>query len=132
LHLRADSVTPREVRSIAPPGFLIGRSVHQVFEAEAAAAHVDYLIAGTVWRTPSKTPEHPTLGVAGLAAIVQSVDVPVLAIGGVTADRLVEVRSAGAAGAAAIGLFLGPAEASCCRAGPLDGLAALASDPAPG
>jgi thiamine-phosphate pyrophosphorylase len=131
VHLRADSVPPEYLRSIAPPGFVIGQSVHQVSEAQAAAAHVDYLIAGTVWPTPSKTPEQPTLGVPGLAAIVQSVDVPVLAIGGVTADRLVEVQSAGAAGAAAIGLFLGPVAPSHCRAASLRELAVLASGLAP-
>jgi len=131
VHLRADSVPPRDVRSIAPPGFVIGQSVHRTSEAQAAAAHVDYLIAGTVWRTPSKTPEQPTLGVAGLAAIAQSVTVPVLAIGGVTAGRLVEVQSAGAAGAAAIGLFLDPNVESHCRAVPLDELVVLASGLAP-
>jgi thiamine-phosphate pyrophosphorylase len=131
VHLRADSVPPQHVRSIAPPGFVIGQSVHEVTEARTAAPHVDYLIAGTVWRTLSKPPEQPTLGVAGLAAIVQSVDVPVLGIGGVTAERLVEVQSSGAAGAAGIGLFLDPAAASHCRAVPLDGLAVLASSLGP-
>ena len=43
--------------------------------------------------------------VEGLARICRSVSVPVLAIGGVTVDRLPGIAAAGAAGIAAIGLF---------------------------
>jgi thiamine-phosphate pyrophosphorylase len=106
VHLRADSVSPARARALAPAGFLVGRSVHQVAEAIAAAADVDYLIAGTVFPTSSKPSSHPLLGTDGLAAIVRGVSVPVLAIGGVTADRIGRVSETGAAGVAAIGLFL--------------------------
>ena len=67
---------------------------------------MDYLIAGTVFRTASKPARLPLLGLDGLAAIVQAVTVPVLAIGGITAGRLDEVAATGAAGAAGIGLFI--------------------------
>jgi thiamine-phosphate pyrophosphorylase len=108
VHLRGDSISPEAARSIAPPGFLIGRSVHDEREAKAAAAHVDYLMAGTVFPTPSKPDLTEWLGVEGLARICRSVRVPVLAIGGITADRLPDVMAAGAAGIAAIGLFASP------------------------
>ena len=90
---------------MAPPGFLIGQSVHGVDEAVRASPHVDYLIAGTVFPTASKPGLRDHLGVDGLAAIVSAVTVPVLAIGGVSMGRLEEVAGAGAAGVAAIGLF---------------------------
>ncbi len=105
VHLRADSLPPRAARALAPPGFLIGRSVHGIDEARAVEADVDYLIAGTVFRTRSK-PGAPLLGPEGLAAIAASVGVPVLAIGGITVDRVAAVAGAGAAGLAAIGLFM--------------------------
>jgi thiamine-phosphate pyrophosphorylase len=105
VHLRGDSIPPVSARSIAPPGFLIGRSVHHVDEARAVASGVDYLIAGTVFPTPSKAGLTEWLGVEGLARICRTVSVPVLAIGGMTPDRLADVASAGAAGVAAIGLF---------------------------
>src|SRR5262249_19838821 len=105
VHLRGDSVPSQAARSIAPPGFLIGRSVHHEQEAKAAAASVDYLVAGTVFPTSSKPGLTQWLGVEGLARICRSVAVPVLAIGGITADRLPNVAAAGAAGIAAIGLF---------------------------
>jgi thiamine-phosphate pyrophosphorylase len=105
VHLRGDSLPAARVRSMAPPGFIVGRSVHSVEEAVAEAPFVDYLIAGTVWATASKPAESPLLGVDGLAAIVRSVAVPVLGIGGVTIARAAPLARAGAAGAAAIALF---------------------------
>jgi len=104
LHLRHDSLPAAAARTITPPGFLIGRSVHHAAEA-VEAGPVDYLIAGTVFRTASKA-RSPLLGLDGLAAIVQAVTVPVLAIGGITAGRLDEVAATGAAGVAGIGLFI--------------------------
>jgi thiamine-phosphate diphosphorylase len=93
---------------MTPPGFLIGRSVHSADEANQVGSDVDYLVVGTVWATPSKPAEHPLLGAEGLAAVVRASDVPVLAIGGVTLERIPQVASAGAAGIAAIGLFMPP------------------------
>jgi thiamine-phosphate pyrophosphorylase len=107
VHLRGDSVPPHAARSISPPGFLIGRSVHNRAEAETAGPHCDYLIAGTVYPTPSKPGNTAVAGIGGLRAICQAVDVPVLAIGGISADRLGNVREAGAAGIAAISWFDG-------------------------
>jgi thiamine-phosphate pyrophosphorylase len=105
VHLRGDSIPPESARSIVPQGFLIGRSVHHEQEAKAAAAWVDYLVAGTVFPTSSKAGLTEWLGIEGLARICRSVSVPVLAIGGVTVDRLPGIAAAGAAGIAAIGLF---------------------------
>jgi thiamine-phosphate pyrophosphorylase len=105
VQLRGDSIPVAAARRIAPTGFLIGRSVHGVSEA-IAAADADYLVAGTVFRSASKAAGTPLLGIEGLRAIVRAVDRPVLAIGGVTDARLGEVADAGAAGLAAIGLFL--------------------------
>jgi thiamine-phosphate pyrophosphorylase len=105
VHLRGDSVPPGRARSIAPPGFLIGRSVHALEEAAAVAPDVDYLIAGTVFPTSSKPGRTEFLGTAGLAAIVAAVRVPVLAIGGIAVERAADVSRAGAAGIAAVSLF---------------------------
>ena len=106
VHLKVDSLPAAFVRPLVPPGFLIGRSVHSIAEAMSAGP-VDYLIAGTVWPTTSKTSDVPLLGVEGLGAVVAAVAVPVVAIGGVTWDRLPLVSAAGAAGAAGIEMFLG-------------------------
>jgi thiamine-phosphate diphosphorylase len=106
VHLRSDSVSPSNARTLAPSGFLIGRSVHNVAEASEVGDTVDYLVAGTVWSTPSKPAGHKLLGVDGLEAVVRATTVPVLAIGGVTLERIPQVAGVGAAGIAAIGLFM--------------------------
>ena len=105
VHLRHDSVPAEAARRIAPAGFLVGRSVHGPAEARSAGP-VDYLIAGTVFASLSKSAGAPLLGVDGLAEVVQAVSVPVLAIGGMTPDRLDQMAAAGAAGVAGIGLFI--------------------------
>jgi thiamine-phosphate pyrophosphorylase len=105
VHLRGDSMAPEAARSMAPAGFLIGRSVHHEREAKTAAAGADYLVAGTTFPTSSKSGLTEWLGVEGLSRICRSVPVPVLAIGGVTVDRVPGIAAAGAAGIAAIGLF---------------------------
>jgi thiamine-phosphate pyrophosphorylase len=118
-HLRGDSMSADVVRRVAPPGFLVGRSVHSVNEARTAGP-VDYLIAGTIFETASKTAA-ALLGVEGLTSVVDAVRVPVLAIGGVSIDRVPAVATTGAAGVAAIGLFIGSDAESegPCRAVPL-------------
>jgi thiamine-phosphate pyrophosphorylase len=105
VHLRHDSVPAASLRGIAPPGFLIGRSVHDAAEA-ATAGPVDYLIAGAVFATLSKPAGHPVIGLDGLARVVRAAAVPVLAIGGVRADDLDRIVATGAAGIAGIGLFI--------------------------
>jgi thiamine-phosphate pyrophosphorylase len=104
VHLRGDSVSVVAARRLVPPPFLVGRSVHTVQEASAADA--DYLIAGTVFPSAAKPGAAELLGLDGLRAIVSASAVPVLAIGGITPDRIADVLAAGAAGIAAIGLFI--------------------------
>ena len=106
VHLRADSIAAREAARIVPPRFLIGRSVHHATEAMGAAANVHYFIAGAVFPTKSKVPETRLLGLAGLETIARASSVPVLAIGGITVERVQAVARAGAAGIAGIGLFM--------------------------
>jgi thiamine-phosphate pyrophosphorylase len=108
VHLRADSMPVAEARRLLPAPRLVGRSVHSVQEA-IAASDADYLIAGTVFPSASKRTgplAAELLGIEGLRAIVNASAVPVLAIGGITPDRIDSVLAAGAAGIAAIGLFI--------------------------
>ena len=109
VHLRARSVPAPVARRHVPAGFLLGRSVHDVAEAERVVegGGLDYLVLGTVFSSPSK-PGVSGCGVGVLGAVARAVALPVLAIGGLTVDRSVEVFRAGAAGVAAIGLFAEP------------------------
>jgi len=127
VHLRGDSISVAAARRLSPPRFLIGRSVHGVDET-CAARGADYLIAGTVFPSASKPGSHALLGIEGLTAIVRASAAPVLAIGGITAGHFASLAATGAAGVAAIGLFMRPESAAIqrCRAFPLGDVAALA------
>jgi thiamine-phosphate diphosphorylase len=111
VHLRGDSIPAGRARRLVPRGFVLGRSVHSVEEATQLDGEgaVDYLIFGTVFPTSSK-PGARVAGVGALGAVCEATRLPVLAVGGMTADRAGAVAAAGAAGIAAIGLF-GGAEA---------------------
>jgi thiamine-phosphate diphosphorylase len=113
VHLRSDSVDPARGREIAPEEFVIGRSVHVEDQSRLSSLSQasDYFVFGTVFETGSK-PGNPAAGVQALRRAVRGATAPVLAIGGVTVDRLSEIVRAGAAGFAAVGMFLdlaGPA-----------------------
>ncbi len=114
VHLPGHGVAAPRVRALAPPGFVIGRSVHHSTEAARVAEEggVDYLVFGTVFSTTSKAGVAPA-GVQGLAAAVSAVSIPVLAIGGITLERMPDIARSGAGGVAAIGLFV-----EGCAAGP--------------
>jgi thiamine-phosphate pyrophosphorylase len=109
VHLRGDSVPAARVRAMAPHGWLVGRSVHAVEEAAlvSAAGGVDYLVAGTTFRSASKPAEVPLRGAAGLGDICRASAIPVLAIGGLSEATASRAAAAGAAGLAAIDLFAG-------------------------
>jgi thiamine-phosphate pyrophosphorylase len=85
------------------PLWWIGKSVHNLAEADAARTEgADYLVVGPVFATASH-PGRAPLGLERLQAIASAVDgLPVIAIGGITADRVREVRNSGAYGVAAI------------------------------
>lgn len=107
VHLRADAMPGTRVRAVAPAGFVIGRSVHDSDEVDAAIAEgvYDYLLFGTVFPSAGKPPGHPVAGVEALREVCRRSPVPVIAIGGIDASRLPLVEEAGAAGFAAIGMF---------------------------
>ena len=90
------------------PRWWIGKSVHDLAEAEAARTEgADYLVVGPVYATASHPGRRP-LGLKRLEAIAVAMgDLPVIAIGGITADRVRggAIRKAGAYGIAAIRAF---------------------------
>jgi thiamine-phosphate pyrophosphorylase len=105
VHLRGNAAAPSRIRAIAPEGFLIGVSCHSVEDVRRAAGEgADFAVLAPVYATPGKG---PALGLEPLAAVVRSVRIPVLALGGVTSGRIKECLDAGAAGVAGISLFQG-------------------------
>jgi thiamine-phosphate pyrophosphorylase len=108
VHLRETSMPAQCVRTVAPPGFLVGRSVHTVEGARQVSAQggLDYLAFGPVLPTTSK-PRAAGAGLDALAEVVASTPLPVLALGGIDAPQARAIGRTGAAGMAAIGFWAG-------------------------
>jgi thiamine-phosphate diphosphorylase len=84
-------------------GLLLGISAANVYEAIAGVEQgADYIGAGPVWATPTKADAGAPIGVDGLAAICETVVVPVVAIGGIDASNARDCLNAGAAGVAVV------------------------------
>lgn len=95
------------VKAVAGSRLLIGASVHSLEEARAAELEgADFLVFGPVYDTPSKRPYGPAQGGSALMRVVKGVSLPVFAIGGITPERVDEVRRSGAHGVAVISAIL--------------------------
>jgi thiamine-phosphate pyrophosphorylase len=83
---------------------LIGISLHKEEEAKKLdPAVVDYAVAGPAYATASKPDHGPILGMLGIERIANATSIPIIAIGGITADAIAEMRVAGAVGVAVMG-----------------------------
>ena len=112
VHLPADGLPVPLVRRASPAGFLIGRSTHSLDEIRAAREEgADYVFFGPVLPTPSKSDPSRAHGISSLRAAAAE-GLPVIAIGGMDADRASEALSAGAWGVAAIRAFRHPESAA--------------------
>jgi len=99
VHLPANGLPPACVRPFVS---VLGVSTHTLEEAVLAEqACADFIIFGPIFETPGKAP----VGVEALRRITSRVQIPVLAIGGITTPNTSIVLDAGAAGIAAIRMF---------------------------
>ena len=111
VHLGGDSIPVAEAvqwcrAGNAPPDFMVGASCHDVQEAIAAErAGGNYIFFGPVYETPAKMKFGAPQGIDKLAEVCRSVQIPVLAIGGIDDENAGTCLRAGAAGIAAIRLF---------------------------
>jgi len=105
-HLGVHSLPVQVVRRFVPHAFVIGVSCHSLAEAMAAeSGGADYLVLGPVFETPSKLGYGPPLGLAKLREVASRIKIPVLALGGITVDRIRPCLEAGASGIAGIRIF---------------------------
>jgi thiamine-phosphate pyrophosphorylase len=94
------SFTPEEARQLLGRRLFVGRSVHSLDGAlRAEQAGADYVLAGNVFVTPSK-PDEPGRGLEWLGLIAGRLRIPVLGLGGITAEQVSEVLQTGAYGVA--------------------------------
>ena len=117
VHLPGAGVSPADARRLLGPGALVGASCHSADDVRRARdGGASYATFGPVYDTPSKRPWGSPVGVAALREAAR-LGLPLVALGGVTADRVPELRAAGAAGVGVIRAWLaGPDPAGAVRA----------------
>jgi thiamine-phosphate pyrophosphorylase len=103
VHLGPDDLPVSVARRILGPLAIIGASAGTVDEAiEAEAEGASYLGVGCIYGTRSKDDAGDPVGPARIADIRAAVRIPVVAIGGITVDRVPELMAAGADGVAVL------------------------------
>ena len=102
VHVGQSDIRGRDIRAIIGPDKILGISAGNVEEALAAeAAGADYIGVGAVFGTTTKKNAR-NLTVEQLRAIVAAVSIPVVAIGGIHAGNLMELRGSGVDGVAVV------------------------------
>ncbi|WP_224337489.1 thiamine phosphate synthase [Haloprofundus halobius] len=113
VHVGDDDLPVSVVREQLRDDAFVGRSVSTVEDARRAAeAGADYLGVGAVFSTSSKdvSEAESNIGVETVAAVADAVDVPVVAIGGITAENARAVVEAGADGVAVVSEIAGASD----------------------
>jgi thiamine-phosphate pyrophosphorylase len=101
-HLNRGGIPFGPAKNLLGERRMLGVSVHSTGQAVAAALQkADYVLFGHVYETPSH-PRQPGRGLEALRDVAWAVNVPVIALGGITPERVDEVLGAGAAGVAVI------------------------------
>ena len=108
VHLGQDDMPVAAARRLLGQDKIIGLSTHSIGQLEAALREpVDYLAIGPIFDTSTKSDPDPAIGIEMLSkAAKTSGMMPLVAIGGIKADNLASIISAGAASAAIIGALL--------------------------
>ncbi len=102
VHVGQEDMAAEQARALLGPDKLIGVSAHSVAQAVAAQrAGADYLGCGAAFVTGTKTDARP-IPRETLQAVTAAVDIPVVAIGGITRDNLPRLQGCGLAGAAVV------------------------------
>lgn len=100
LHIGQEDCSAARARRALGAGKILGVSAQTVEQALAAeAAGADYLGVGAIYATATKT-DAAVVSIDTLAAICQSVKIPVVAIGGLNEDNITPLLSTGICGAA--------------------------------
>ncbi len=109
VQLTRRSLRVRDVRRHFP-NLVIGKSVHSLAEALAAEAEgADRLLYGHIYPTASK-PDMPPRGIDALKQVVTFTTKPVIAIGGITPERMPEIAATGVTGIAVLSGILGQSD----------------------
>ena len=102
VHVGQDDMPAREARRLLRPGMILGVSTHDEDQARAAVADAaDYVAVGSIFPTTSRA-GFQLVGTDLIRRVRPAVPIPLVAIGGITADNAAEVIRAGADSVAVI------------------------------
>jgi len=120
VHLGHDDAPIGAARTALGPGAMVGGTAATAEEvAQVAEAGADYVGFGHIYPTSTKQKPGPPVGLDGLGRACAAARIPVIGIGGITAETAAEVVRAGAWGVAVIG-------AVCAAGDPMGAARALA------
>jgi thiamine-phosphate pyrophosphorylase len=106
VHVGQEDLSPSAIRPLLGVTACIGLSTHTIAQIEAASGQpIDYLAIGPVFGTATKETGYAAVGlerVREASALTRAMNLPLVAIGGVTLDRAVQVLRAGAQSVAVI------------------------------
>ncbi len=103
VHLGQEDFPPSRARTLLPRGKILGVSTHSLEQARRAAAEgADYIGIGPIFSTTTKDTGYSARGLDTLRAVREAVSLPLIAIGGITLERVPDVIRAGADGVAVI------------------------------
>lgn len=102
VHVGAEDAPVSEIRKIVPKDFIIGATCKTVEQAKTAEkSGADYMGVGAVF--PSSTKENALrITTEQLKEICSSVSIPAVAIGGITAENVEEIKGGGMCGIAVV------------------------------
>lgn len=109
VHVGQEDLAAGRAREVLGPDKIVGVSAHNVTEALAAqAAGADYLGVGAAFSTGTKTDAKPITRET-IRAVTAAVEIPAVAIGGITRENLPQLSGCGLAGVAVVSaLFAQP------------------------
>jgi thiamine-phosphate pyrophosphorylase len=109
VHLGQDDLPPDAIPKSVRGQLAVGRSTHDIDQARRALREgVDYLAFGPLFGTTSKETPYDARGLEALRAIADLCDgLPLIAIGGISAENLPAALAAGATGVAVISTVIG-------------------------
>jgi thiamine-phosphate pyrophosphorylase len=108
-HVGADDLPIAAARRVLGDFAVLGATCRDAAGARAAAG-ASYLGVGPAFPTSTKSGLPDPLGPAGVGLVARAVDLPVVAIGGVSVERVPILRAAGAYGVAVVGAIGGAAD----------------------
>lgn len=107
VHLGQESLPAYAAKKASKGGLIVGVSAHSLTEAvEAEKAGADFITLGPIFHTPSKAACGEPLGLDALKNVCITLAIPVFAIGGIKLEKLKEIQTCGAKGAAIISAIL--------------------------